>query len=123
GRGHERADAAAGEDAQPRRIRERLAAAGAELRKSRPSVRSRRTYGETLARNGLVRGVWSARTCANAGGAVARRQRRQHRQRAHLRHGLSPAALQPAQADQQEQVKRLVPVWALSLANEVGEQG
>src|SRR5438132_488890 len=34
GHGHERADAAAGEDAQPRRIRERLAVAGAELRKS-----------------------------------------------------------------------------------------
>ena len=37
-------------------------------------------------------------------GADARRpqeRRQEHRQRPHLRHGLSPAALQPAQADQQ----------------------
>ncbi len=39
GRGHERADAAAGENAQPRRLRERLAAADEELRNS-PAARS-----------------------------------------------------------------------------------
>ena len=38
-------------------------------------------------------------------------------ERAHLRHGLQQPALQPAQADQHQERRQLVPVWAYSLNN------
>src|SRR3954468_8692472 len=57
--------------------------------------------------------------------SIARRpeeRRQEYRQRSDLRHGLPSKPVQPLKQIDRNTVKRLVPVWNLSLDNNWGEQ-
>ena len=66
-------------------------------------------------------GGHARRPRSDAGRPQERRQ--QHRQRAHLRDGLHQHRYSRLRADQQANVRRLVPVWNVSLSSNFGEQG
>src|SRR6266571_356223 len=117
GRGHERADAAAGEDAQPRWLRERLAAAGAGLRNQ----------------GGRMWKLSLGTILLTAFGALTHAQTQQELLRDSnggstdnvLTYGMGyhQQRYSPLKQISKSTVKRLVPVWSASLANEFGEQG